>query len=686
MPFTTENLMLAIAEGDLSLATQCLTEGVDPNLPYTAPASIETNLEGTTLETVAIKRRQLLAARNAERKIAENNIGTGDTPLKIAIRNRNCDAVTLLLEHGANSDIVFENKVKNQAIVNGSVFEPENLYLDTPLTQAVRNNDVKMVELLLARGGKHELALPATSDMPYAFTPLSIAITSSVKSVPLVTWGKNTNIPDPYNEKVALQLVNALIQKGVNPTSLAYQTASGNPLYAAIVSHNQNKYKTVDMIKALLQVGFSVNASLVNDLDRKAGASEKVNLLWVAFQQRNAQILQLLIEEGSNLDIDFSGKTLLDLAAERDITTAATIMSVAATDMAAHAVRAREREADRKNDEKIFDLLYEKSGRPLAEKEKFRAEALARAREEADALKRVQAHKDTREALRQTFLSGSTGYILKALRDGGSLSSRFEEGKTALHLACLERMALQGITIDQFSKENLVTDINREKQQIAIIDTFLEPKYSIDINATDDFGRTALHYVRDEALFMFLLERGAKLDAVDNAGNAPFHYFKERFSNLEGAYDTPAQRDAALRNGAKKIQALVDLLKQNPAVDLQAVGLEEIRAYARPVTPTPVVEPVLSQRGSQNLMFHTTTASTASSRTPTGTSQQPTDGEMLDTSLAQVEATIEPRQSGFKSWLSGWNPFRQHSGSFVTKDSSVGKKKESDTNTKSARK
>ena len=258
----------AIMEGLYPTVKHLLEIGISPNRP---------NDEGHTPIHV-------LARADFDRETMNELIKHGakvdvvskddETPLHIAIRSNNLDAVKQLLKHGARVNY-------------------ERCHEFNPLHFAVQKNNVPMVKELLKHGANVN-ALDESGD-----TPLHFAIMSKLVSVEVVTFllqnGAKSDIDNEIYETPLILAVrygkmeklSKIIDHGADVNSVLTDSNG------ATILHYACQFEHTAIVKKLLTHGANINAK--NDLE--------ITPLMLAIQERQFETAKELLNHGANVNM-----------------------------------------------------------------------------------------------------------------------------------------------------------------------------------------------------------------------------------------------------------------------------------------------------------------------------------------------------------------------------------------------
>jgi len=246
---------------------------------------------------------------------------TTDTPLHFAATNGDIEIVEMLLDRGANVDAEnrdgntpLHNAVKSnrmeivQLLVNqGAYVNTRNSYSITPLQLAVEKCSEEIIRLLLQHGAYVNTAI--NSIYREGYTPLCLAVERGQEKVVqlLLENGANVNA-QPKDGKTVLHLavekihekfVKLLLECGANVNA---QDKDGRTVLHFAVEKGQEL-----VVKLLLEFGANVNAQ---DKDGKT--------VLHFVEKGHEKIVKLLLEFGANVHAeDKGGKTVLHFAVEK---------------------------------------------------------------------------------------------------------------------------------------------------------------------------------------------------------------------------------------------------------------------------------------------------------------------------------------------------------------------------------
>ena len=270
----------------------------------------------------------------------------GQTPLSNAVLNGNADIASLLLEKGADIDVLYEGKpllfcaiekddksLVEVLIENGADIEYEDKNEYTPLFYATCNDKIDMVSLLLEKGanieykGKYEstplfvatcngnlalvsLLLEKGADIECenedGLTPLFAAATNGYldivsllleKGADFEHEGRNGMTPLEYAvRKKDKEIISLLLERGAD---IEHASEMGfTPLIHAISGGNQ------EVVSFLLENGANIEHETENE----------VTPLIHAVSEKNKEVVSLLLKKGANIEHETKKFTPLTFA------------------------------------------------------------------------------------------------------------------------------------------------------------------------------------------------------------------------------------------------------------------------------------------------------------------------------------------------------------------------------------
>ncbi|MEX0849165.1 MAG: ankyrin repeat domain-containing protein [Candidatus Dependentiae bacterium] len=208
------------------------------------------------------------------------------TPLMIATRQNDTQAMQMLLDAGANEDIAINGKSALQIAQNYNCSDAEKLLLSQPLNkklmQACINNNAQTAHKLIDQGANGLLTVSGGNNLAH------IAVKYNAHEV-LTVLTQKTNIDlDAYN------------QNNETPLSIALR----------------KKNRSLNTIQALL------NKACPN---RPATKSMWTPLM-IATRQNDTQAMQILLDAGANENITINKKNALQIALQHNYPHAADIL------------------------------------------------------------------------------------------------------------------------------------------------------------------------------------------------------------------------------------------------------------------------------------------------------------------------------------------------------------------------
>jgi ankyrin repeat protein len=245
-----------------------------------------------------------------------------DTPLHFAVINGDIKIVQMLLDRGANinaanqyCDTPLHNAVKSKKLETvelllnqGAYVNARNISIETPLHLAVGKGSEEIIKLLLQHGAHVDCV--CTSTFSESYMPLWFAVEEGHEEVVqlLLEYGGNVNARDK-DGKTVLQFA---VEKGHEKVVQRLLE------YGAKVDAQDKNGKTVlhlavekvheEVFKLLLEYGANVNTQ------DEVGKT----VLHFAVKKGHEKFVKLLLECGAKVDAqDKGGKTVLHLAVEK---------------------------------------------------------------------------------------------------------------------------------------------------------------------------------------------------------------------------------------------------------------------------------------------------------------------------------------------------------------------------------
>lgn len=231
---------------------------------------------------------RLLLAYNAQ--VNRYNTNRPNTPLHLAVRNRDTETVEMLLNNGAN-------------------INARNKFGHTPLHISICNKKIEIIQLLLRRGAY------VNERDNNGMTPLHIAVIRGHLQVAdcLLKHGADTSIKC-YTRH----------QKGYTPLHIAAENCNHN-IITLLVSNGANIDSVTRLGLTALHIAVEKGDIYVIEHLLKSGAN--INLrcftkgytpLHLSVEKKRDRIVELLLIHKPNIDIlDKSGKSILHLAVEK---------------------------------------------------------------------------------------------------------------------------------------------------------------------------------------------------------------------------------------------------------------------------------------------------------------------------------------------------------------------------------
>ncbi|TGZ53653.1 uncharacterized protein [Temnothorax longispinosus] len=312
------SLISAVREGRLERARELINSF---GLSYSQAWS-----EGYVLLCDAVKNKHAAVAKlllTSGSKVNSKNRNPSDTPLHFAVINGDIEIVEMILDKGANIDA-------------------ENEFGRTPLHDAIRNKKMEVTELLLKYGAdvnardndgtsllhvavemgclqivEHLLKCGAyvncvcTSAWKQGYTPLHFAVEKGSKEVITLLLSRGANVDVKGEDSITslhiaakkgyIRIAEDLLNHGACIHSLTLKEGY-TPLHFASEQGNE------EAVKLFLNRGADINASTKGNLTP----------LYIATKTGRKTVVKLLLQHGAKVDNqDKDGKTILQLAVEK---------------------------------------------------------------------------------------------------------------------------------------------------------------------------------------------------------------------------------------------------------------------------------------------------------------------------------------------------------------------------------
>jgi ankyrin repeat protein len=521
----------AVMTDQLPLTAFWLQAGVSP---------AATNFAGQTALHVAagknlVEHVKLLLATRTPVDVRDTN---GWTPLDVATHAKQTEAIRLLLS--------------DKAIV-----PPADRAIATPLHDTAAGGNLAALAALTEATNN----LEARNEL--GLTPLQVAVLNGHlgEAALLVDRGANVNVRDPDGNTLLHQILlqdrqltmhdrpptNWLARMGQDPRREMYLK------YLTVGQFEQGPNPVLQATSFLLACG--VDARATNHAGQTAVqlvTGEKISRHIFFFDDDQAALLKLLGTGGGNVnEADTNGDTALHWAGQDS--TADRVASLIAGGADVNATNHQGRTPLHKFAEKIYgwDLNEAGTNEPFQLLVKSKANVNAQDNDGLTPL-HVLALADT------SFKKEATRLLLDA---GANPNLRDKHGRTPAHLflsgkwpwseaaECVEMLAKAGADLsakDNQGKTSLhyLAGIGGPSQSPLFVfhnigDTFSAAK--VDVNVRDDEGNTPLHIAArtgTKDVFDWLVQRGAKLDATNNAGETPL-FLAEHTTNVFAHFGFP---------------------------------------------------------------------------------------------------------------------------------------------------
>ncbi|MBI3894419.1 MAG: ankyrin repeat domain-containing protein [Acidobacteria bacterium] len=456
----------------------------------------------------------------------------GNPPLIDAVKNKDQETVRSLL--------------KQQADVNARQADGA-----TALAWAAHQDDLETADLLIRAGADVNAA------NNYGATPLWLACSNG-----------------------SAAMVEKLLKAGANPNSALLSGETGLMTTASIGS--------MDVLKLLVAHGVDVNA--------KEPREGQTALMW-AVQEKHPEVVRMLIEGRADVHArSKSGFTPLLIAArEGDLDSAQSLLAAGAdvneaTPEDGNALTV----ASSRGQEKLAMFLLEKGAdlNVVNGKEGFTALHYAAGRGRIDLVNALLAHganpnsrvvKSTAEGSQigtTPFFMAATAHKVSVMRalvaSGadpllGATETVFLSGANGLRLQMVKNTTPLMAAAGGGRYKGNYEYFSEEEERDALEAVKLALELGGDVNASNDYGQTALHsaaYIAMDEIIEFLVEKGANIEAMDKFGQTPLSIAQFAVTVALGAnYDMKPR---------KLNESTANLLLKLGATPLEASGVQVI--------------------------------------------------------------------------------------------------------------
>ncbi|XP_056150230.1 ankyrin repeat and SOCS box protein 2-like [Lampris incognitus] len=277
--------------------------------------------KGQTALFLAVSRDQMSCVHILLEKGADPDIITKDreTPLYKACERENAAMVALLLNHGAAvnahciqgwtalQEAVYRNNVEvcEMLVKAGAKLSPANIYGITPLFTAAQSGRVETLRFLLKHGAD------VNSQAADGATALYEAVKNGHEEVVELLLSQRADANKPGKTGLlplhiaAKQETDIMVSMLIPATSTARVRRSGiSPLHLAA------EYDRDEVLEVLIQAGFDVNAQL--SLERsKMYEDRRSTALYFAVINNNMDAVSMLLEAGADPNLDMFNPLLV---------------------------------------------------------------------------------------------------------------------------------------------------------------------------------------------------------------------------------------------------------------------------------------------------------------------------------------------------------------------------------------
>ncbi|CAG9765618.1 unnamed protein product [Ceutorhynchus assimilis] len=406
---------------------------------------------------------KLLLTKGAKVNSRNSEIFPTDTPLHLAVMNGNIVIVEMILNN------------------KGVKINAKNSFDETPLYHAIEKRKMKITELLIKHG-------------PMSIILLQNEVVTSLLSRGATVDAKGKDNITPLHvaaqkwKDFDIHIAKDLLNHGASIHSLTLEGYT--PLHFASERDN------AEVVKLFLDLGADINASTKDNLTP----------LHVAIRNQSLTVVKLLLECGAKVDNQDTDKSILNLAVEKgSLLIVREVLKYCPDINNANNKNSLEIAVREKGYGQIVEALLEYGFTIHTNNPELLHAAIEKGylKVVEDILKYVtevnMLHNSTKEGLTplHNAAKNEQGEIAKLLISyGADINAQDKSGKTPIFYAIkngdlkIFKLLLTNGAIVKDHPELLNVAVEKEYREI--VETLLQ--HDADINAYDDYGRTALHF------------------------------------------------------------------------------------------------------------------------------------------------------------------------------------------------